>query len=189
MEPKTKIMKKQIIFFDGDGTLWYPHATKRTKKPFWLYEDEQLKDRYLEHLILTPQALETLSILREKGMKTVILSTHPDDLEDSALVLDEKVRHFQLSELFDEIYATAEYPEAKGEKILEIIKRLGLSKDDALMVGDSYRWDYSSAQLQGIDAVLINSDYHQEKLEKEPAVIVIDDLNELLPLLGFSELS
>lgn len=28
---------KKIIFFDGDGTLWYPKKTKWTKKPHLIY--------------------------------------------------------------------------------------------------------------------------------------------------------
>lgn len=176
-------MTKKIIFFDADGTLWYPHATKRTRGPVWLYLDEELKHSYLEHMSLTPQAVETLQALREHGIITVILSTHPHEPEEAARRLEEKVRYFTLEELFDEVYATPEYHEAKGEKIVEILERLNLSKTDALMVGDSYKWDYVSAQNVGVDAVLINSDYHQEKKHEEPADIVIDDLEELLNLL------
>src|SRR5665213_1336683 len=131
-------MTKKIIFFDADGTLWYPHATKRTSHPVWLYLDEQLKHNYLEHLSLTPQAVETLKSLRENRIITVILSTHPQEAEEAARLLGEKVRHFELTEFFDEVHATAEYPEAKAEKILEVLKRHNLTKDDALMVGDSY---------------------------------------------------
>jgi phosphoglycolate phosphatase-like HAD superfamily hydrolase len=54
------------------------------------------------------------------------------------------------------------------------------------MVGDSYRWDYQSAQDKGVDAVLINSDYHQEAKHAEPARLLIDDLDGLLPLLGLA---
>lgn len=179
-------MTKKIIFFDADGTLWYPHATKRTRHPVWLYLDEELKHDYLPHMSLTPQAIETLTLLREHGIMTVILSTHPHEPEEALRRLDEKVRHFALSELFDQVVATAEYPEAKPEKMLEVLVRLNLSKDDALMVGDSYEWDYAPALSVGIDAALINSDYHLENKENEPVQLLINDLDDLLPLLGIS---
>ncbi|HSI21168.1 MAG TPA: HAD hydrolase-like protein, partial [Verrucomicrobiae bacterium] len=161
-----------------------PHATKRTRHPVWLYLDEQLKHSYLEHMSLTPQAAETLTLLRENGIMTVILSTHPHEAEEAARLLDEKVRHFELTDYFDEVYATAEYPKAKAEKMLEVLERHNLTKDEALMVGDSYKWDYAPAQSVEIDAVLINSDYHQENRENEPVQKLIDDLDGLLPLLG-----
>lgn len=176
-------MTKKIIFFDADGTLWYPHATKRTRHPVWLYLDDELKHSYLEHMSLTPQAVRTLKSLREQSIVTVILSTHPHEAEEAARRLGEKVEHFELTELFDEVYATAEYPEAKAEKMLEILERHNLTKDDALMVGDSYAWDYAPARSIGIDAVLINSDYHQENKENELVESLIDDLDGLISLL------
>jgi FMN phosphatase YigB (HAD superfamily) len=179
-------MTKKIVFFDADGTLWYPHTTKRAQHPVWLYLDEQLKHNYLEHMSLTPQAVETLKLIRENGLMTVILSTHPHEAEEAARRLGEKVLHFELADLFDEVHATAEYPEAKAEKILEILERHDLTKHDALMVGDSYEWDYAPAQGIEVDAVLINSDYHQENRENEPVKNLIDDLDDLLPLLSIS---
>jgi HAD superfamily phosphatase (TIGR01681 family) len=179
-------MTKRIIFFDADGTLWYPHATKRASHPVWLYLDEQLKHSYLEHLSLTPQAVETLKLLRENGIMTIILSTHPHEAAEAAHRLSEKVQHFELTEFFDEVHATTENHEAKAEKMLEILKRYNLTKDDALMVGDSYVWDYAPAQSIGVDAVLVNSDYHQENKKNEPVETLIDDLDDLLPLLSVS---
>jgi FMN phosphatase YigB (HAD superfamily) len=53
---------KKIIFFDADGTLWYPKATKRNKHPVRLYKDKRYK-RHTDHLELTPKTLETLNKL------------------------------------------------------------------------------------------------------------------------------
>lgn len=177
-------MTKKIIFFDADGTLWYPHATKRTSHPVWLYIDKKLKHDYLNHLILTPQAVETIKSLRKSGMTTVILSMFPHEPGEAVRLLNERVNHFELADFFDEVHATAERPEAKAEKMLEILKRHNLTIDDALMVGDSYEYDYAPARSIGVDSVLVNSDYHQENKENEPAETLINDLNELLPLLG-----
>ncbi len=179
-------MNKQIIFFDGDGTLWYPERTKRSQKPHWIYFEESTKDNYLQHLILTPKVVETLNTLRAHGIKTAILSTHPQSAEEASRVLQEKVTHFGLLSLFDYIYATADYPKAKGQKALEILHRLHIAQADALMVGDSYKWDYQPMAEVGIDAALIDSSYHQEKLKEEPVVTLINSLEDLVPLLGIS---
>lgn len=177
-------MNKKIIFFDGDGTLWYPKTTKRTEKPYWVYRDEQTKDNYLKHLTPTPHVKRVLKVLRSHNIICVILSTHPQETEVATAILKEKVVHFRLDKYFDEIHATADYPEAKGEEIVKIIQRLGLTTEDALMVGDSYRWDYMPARSVGVEAILIDSDYHQEKKAKEPVKYLIDELDELISLLA-----
>ena len=171
---------KKIIFFDGDGTLWYPKTTKRRVKPFWIYLNEETKDNFLDHLEVAPEVVKTLATLKDKGIKLIILSTHPDKLENAGDVLKSKVDHFDLHRLFDEYHVTAEYPEAKGEKIVELLEKFDLTQKDALMVGDSYRWDIEPAINSGIDAVLIDSDYNKEHLDNEPAKNVIAEINEIL---------
>lgn len=151
-------MKKKIIFFDGDGTLWYPKKTKHTKPPICFYRDKRFKN-HAKHLILTPSALSTLTKLKKEGIITVVLSTHPHPPKEADAILNHKIKHFELNELFDEIHATRAYPASKGEFILKILKRRKIPKSKALMVGDSYKWDYQPAKERGIDALLIKSEY------------------------------
>lgn len=171
---------KKIIFFDGDGTLWYPKTTKRTVKPFWVYLDEETKDNFLDHLEVVAEVKETLRELKTRNIKLIILSTHPDKLENASDVLKSKVEHFELHDLFDEYYVTAEYTEAKAEKIAELLEKFKLDKAEALMVGDSYRWDIEPVTSSGVDALLIDSSYHQENKVHEPAKNVIKDISEIL---------
>src|SRR3712207_9020349 len=65
--PRSTLFPYTTLFrsFDGDGTLWYPRATRRTKKPWWVYTDVETKGNYLQHLALTPMAVETLRALRK----------------------------------------------------------------------------------------------------------------------------
>ena len=42
MVSEKRVMKK-IIFFDGDGTLWYPKETKHKRNPVWIYKDKTIK--------------------------------------------------------------------------------------------------------------------------------------------------
>jgi FMN phosphatase YigB (HAD superfamily) len=41
--------------------------------------------------------------------------------------------------------------------MVEVLKKLKLHKNDALMVGDSYFYDYLAAKDMGIDALLIEN--------------------------------
>lgn len=174
--PKTK----KIIFFDGDGTLWYPIKTKYTEKPHWLYKDKSIKGYHQhlalhQHLMLVPTVESTLRKLKRIGILTVVLSTHPHEIEEAYKIVNKKVEHFKLTELFTEVHATREYYESKGEYIVEILKRLNIPKVQALMIGDNYPWDYKPAKDIGVDAILIQSDY----MKKDKRLKTIKKLSDV----------
>lgn len=171
---------KTIIFFDGDGTLWYPKTTKRTVKPHWVYTDPATAKDPLAHLVLTPTARETLEELRARGKQLVLLSTHPHEPEEAHRLLMQKAEHFQLGSLFDEIHAARPYAASKGEIMRAVLERRGIAKECALMVGDTYDWDFKIARQFGIDAVLIESTYRQEHAEAKQVFQAISELSELL---------
>jgi len=106
-------MRKTIIFFDGDGTLWYPEKTKYAKHPVWLYKDKRYKN-HVDHLVMTPTAFSTVKRLKRMGVVTVVLSTHPQIPKEADVIIKNKVKHFKLAELFDEVHATRDYHEFKG---------------------------------------------------------------------------
>ncbi len=157
-------MRKKIIFFDGDGTLWYPKATKHREKPHWVYRTDGTPDDHCRQLMLIPTVLATLKKLKKLGVITVLLSTHPHPPQEAQALIHHKVKHFKLGEFFDEIHATREFHASKGEFIVKILKKRGIAKKDALMVGDNYHWDYKPARDVGIDALMIESDY----MHKDP---------------------
>lgn len=167
--------KKTIIFFDGDGTLWYPIKTKHTVKPHWVYVDKNVKDPLL-HLMLIPTVESTLRKLKKMGIVTVILSTHPHEKAEAYKLINKKVEHFNLGELFTEVHATREYHASKGEYITEILKRLKIPKTKALMIGDNYPWDYKPARNIGVDALLVESDY----MKKDKRLKTIRKFSDLL---------
>lgn len=150
---------KRIVFFDGDGTLWYPKSTKRTRKPHWIYHDPITMNDHKSHLILTPHIVSILKKLKKRGIITVIISTHPHSAKDADVILKEKVRHFGLETLVNEVHAAQNVPTGKGVVIARILKRLKLPKSSALMVGDSYVWDYLAAKKVGVDGLLMDTIY------------------------------
>ncbi len=172
---KDGLKNKKIIFFDGDGTLWYPHKTKYTEKPHWVYKDKSITN-YREHLVIIPTVESTLKKLKKMGIITIVLSTHPHEIEEAYEIINDKVKHFNLNGLFTEVHATREYHESKGEYIVDILKRLSIPKSKALMVGDNYLWDYKPAKNVGVDAVLIKSDY----MNKDNRLKTIKKLSDIL---------
>jgi len=177
-------MRKKLIFLDGDGTLWYPSSTKREQKPHWIYHDPVTKDRYLEHIELAPNVKETLLKLREKGMTLVLVSASPYSVEVANEELREKLEFFGLLDLFHSYRSSpGDRPEGKGELMLEIIETLHLTRNDALMVGDSYSYDYLAAKDVGIDAFFIENEYAKMPEEIPIDVPVIKEASDLLDIL------
>jgi phosphoglycolate phosphatase-like HAD superfamily hydrolase len=178
-------MKKKIIFLDGDGTLWYPKSTKRTEKPHWIYHDPLTKDNYLEHLELTPKTKETLKKFRDMGMYLVVISANPYAEDIAVKEIKERLKYFGLTDLFYSCRASeGSDPLGKPAIMLNIIKELGLEKDDAVMVGDSYFYDYLAAKDAGIDAF-----YIENIASKMPDIIPSDlqSIHEVSDLLDILE--
>ncbi len=173
-------MKKEIIFFDGDGTLWYPKVTKYTEKPHWVYSKYNGADDVHQHLMMIPAVTSTLRKLRKKGIITVVLSTHPHPPKEANDLINRKIQHFKLSNLFDEVHATREYHESKGEFIIKILHERGIAKSKALMVGDHYHWDYKPARDVGVDALLIQSAYMKQEIYSRQIKHTIKKLSDVL---------
>lgn len=173
---------KKIIFFDGDGTLWYPTKTKRREKPHWVYKTNGTLDDHCSQLVLIPTVLQTLKKLKKLGVITVLLSTHPYPPKEAHAIIHHKVAHFKLNEFFDEIHATREFHSSKGEFIVKILKKRGIAKKDALMVGDNYHWDYKPARDVGVDALLIESDYMRKDPVGKRVKKTIKKLSDIITL-------
>lgn len=175
--------KKKIIFFDGDGTIWYPRSSRRKKAPHWIYSDKNIGDNYLKHLILTPSALVSLKKLKKQGIILVLLSTYPHIPKEADILQKAKIKHFKLEEIFDDFYTSRDKQEGKGKAIVRILHKKHISKSQALMVGDSYRFDYLSAKKVGVDALLIKSDYMKHSPRGKKIQKIINGLKELAEIL------
>jgi FMN phosphatase YigB (HAD superfamily) len=173
---------KKVIFFDGDGTLWYPAKTKRTVRPHWVYHDPSINNPWAE-FVITPTARETLTELGEMGVKRVLLSTSPQSEEDAIISRIKAARQVDVYHLLDDVQVAPEYVEGKGERIVALLSKYGFKTGDALMVGDTYKWDYESAANVGVEGLLIMSDYQQEYIEKLDKSRVITNLIEVINVI------
>lgn len=173
---------KKVIFFDGDGTLWYPKTTKRTRKPHWVYLDESIADPVGE-FIITPHAKDVLETLGSKGIKRVLLSTSPLSEEEAIMQRIEVLQHIDIHHLLDDIQVAPDRQDGKGLMITKLLKQSGLKPEDALMVGDSYKWDYDAAQNVGVDAALLDSDYERDLAKQMGVTNLIKDLRGVLALI------
>ena len=171
---------KRIIFFDGDGTLWYPNETKYKEVPWWIYKLPGGAKEHNKHLIMIPSTLQTIKKLKKKGIILVILSTHPHPPKEADVVINQRIKHFKLGKLFNEVHATRKYHGSKGKHILRILKKYNIPKKYALMVGDSYEWDYKPAKSVGIDSVLIGNNYGESQHVVKKVKMNVKKISEIL---------
>lgn len=177
-------MKKKIIFLDGDGTLWYPKTTKRTVKPHWVYIDPTTKDNYLEHITLTPGTKSALKELFSRGLYLVVISANPYSPEIARKEIKERLDYFGLSKYIYSYNASeGSDPLGKVDIMLDILKDLNLSNKEALMIGDSYFYDYLAAKSNGIDAFFIENDVAKMPDEPDKNIQKINELKDILSLL------
>ena len=178
-------MKKKIIFLDGDGTLWYPKKTKRSEKPHWIYEHVDSKDNYLEHLELTPNLKETLEVLKNKGVLLVVISANPRAETLAISEIKDRLNYFGISSYFDSVRSSSgDDKDGKGKVMLEILGSLNLQKEDALMVGDSFVFDFLAACNVGVEALWI-----ENPVSKLPEVLPVNlrKIGEVRDLLSMVE--
>ena len=171
--------EKKIIFFDGDGTLWYPKSTMQRKRPDWIYADNPKVEDYLHHLILTPSLLTTLKQLKKLDCFLVAISIHPHKRLEADIHMGVKMKHLKLDTLFDEFYTARPYVWGKAKVILSILKKKKIPKLQALLVGDSYKFDYLSARSIGVECLLIKTPYMRHPPRGSRVTKIIGSLKEL----------
>jgi 2-haloalkanoic acid dehalogenase type II len=101
---------------------------------------------------LYPETIEALEMLKKKGIKIAIVSNTPK------LSVDGVLEKFGLDKLFDAVCFSYEAGVLKTDpEMFDLaLGQLGVSKKDAIMVGDSMETDIAGAENAGVMAVLID---------------------------------
>ncbi len=175
--------KKKIVFLDGDGTLWYPKSTTNTIKPHWIYADKNpdlLNIGYVDLLTLTPGVVETLTELKRLGIYVIVVSTNPRPIQEATKDIENRIIHFGLTKLIDEFYPAPDEHNGKGRVIQTLLNEKGISKDAALMVGDSYKYDYLPVRAIDVDTLFIKTPYNKGDVEKYGITPTISTIREIL---------
>ncbi len=174
---------KKIIFFDGDGTLWYPKSTGWAKKPDWIYSNQPAAADYLPLLKTTPRLFSTLRHLKKHGFILIAVSIHPHPRQEADVHMKTKMQHFKLDTLFHEFYTARPFFSGKARIITQVLKKRRIAKSHALLIGDSYTYDYLSAKSIGVGCILINTPYLKQPTRGRKISQRINTLAELKNLI------
>jgi FMN phosphatase YigB (HAD superfamily) len=140
----------RVIFFDAEGTLYKPREGK-TCSDFWDGGEHTL-ERAVEHFKLNDGVLETLITLRRMGCTMVVVSKHRPEL------LPNLLEGLGIKRFFADIIINGD----KGENMVRFLEKFGVTKDMALLVGDSPSDDIEPARRVGVKGYLLGGrDLHR----------------------------
>lgn len=156
------------------------------KNPLYEKVLSDLKSHYSKNSLVKTKAydgiIEVLDFLKEKNIKTAIVSNKPDAQVKA------------LSKIFFYKYMKEEYciGECEGVKrkpapdsLLKVIELFNLKKEECIYAGDS-EVDIETAKNAGIKCVSVSWGFKEKDfLIKNNASVIIDKPSELLQILGF----
>lgn len=141
----------------------------------------QYADLHRQHSVLFDDAIETLELLRDRGMKLGLLTNGAHDPQW------EKINRFDLARHFDVIVVEGEFGRGKPEPDVfrHALATVGAAAHEAWHIGDNLYADVGGAKSVGIAAAWIHRDRlsRPESEHAEPDASVAH-LEEFVPLLG-----
>lgn len=128
---------------------------------------------------LYPGAREAINRARQQGVRLGIVTNKPLAATRAILV------HFDLAEAFDAVIGgDGDIPRKPApEPIWAALEQLGVTRDDAVMIGDSVA-DVASARAAGVRVVAIGGGYSLTPTHELGADRAISSLTELEALLS-----
>lgn len=135
------------IFLDAEGTLYVPR-NGRSRWAFWARPSPEEAVGFFE---LDSGVKEALEAIRSEADSLCIVSLNTEP------VLNAILDHFDIRCYFDSVMVNGD----KGKRIERYLEERGLSKEDAVMVGDTPSLDLYPVLRAGIHAILVDRDYNR----------------------------
>jgi len=156
---------------DAEGTLYVPKHG-RSRWEFWADPSPELA---LEFFELDEGVMEALVALRGQ-VDTLCLASR-----NTRAILMALLDKFGLRGYFDDILLNGD----KGKNIVRYLSKHGLSRDEAVMVGDMPRLDIYPVRDRGIEAILVDRVYNRDADAER--ISGVKDLPAWLRIAGYAE--
>lgn len=163
--------KFRHVFLDAEGTLYVPKHG-RSRWEFWADPSPELA---LEFFELDEGVMEALVALRGQ-VDTLCLASR-----NTRAILTALLDKFGLRGYFDDILLNGD----KGKNIVRYLSKHGLSRDEAVMVGDMPRLDIYPVRDRGIEAILVDRVYNRDADAER--ISGVKDLPAWLRIAGYAE--
>lgn len=133
------------------------------------------------HLVTAyPNAISVLETLRGAGVKTGVITNRSRNARSI-------MQHCGLLNLVDLVVSIEDVtnPKPHPEGILKAMSTFTVTSDEAVMLGDM-PVDLQAAKAAGVGSIAVNTGDCLEELNRHNPDHVIEDLEELVPLLGLN---
>ncbi|MCQ6562097.1 HAD family hydrolase [Paenibacillus mendelii] len=127
-----------------------------------------------------PDAIETLSYLQSKGIKLALITNGGSAAQRG------KIERFNLAPYFDHIIIEEEFGIGKPDPrvYLHALDQLGVSKEEAWIIGDNLEWEVAAPQKLGIKGIWMN----HRNVEPPLSVIPYRTITALRDLISIDDL-
>jgi pyrophosphatase PpaX len=131
-----------------------------------------------------PRVEQVLARLHDEQMRIAVVTTKMRASTERSL------NYFGIRQYIQEIVTVEDvnHPKPHPEPVFQALNLLGSQASSALMIGDS-QFDLLAAQQAGVDAVGVGWSLKGENhLRQFPPVTIIHDMQDLLAIIGLSEI-
>ncbi|MFH1306487.1 MAG: HAD-IA family hydrolase [Candidatus Micrarchaeota archaeon] len=170
---------EETAFFDGRSSREY-----RTERFSNLLEGVGIKDEGFVKILVdgygkileenTKPFPETMDVLKElkKNYSLGIITEGPLDAQKRALNI------LGIEEYFGYLFVSGDVRKIKrtGELFLYALEEIGVSPNEALLIGDSYKRDVVGGCLAGLRVILVNREKKTQEFGEHKPVATIDSL-------------
>jgi len=130
-----------------------------------------------ESCSLQNSAVETLSLMEEKGMRQFVLSA----MEQRMLI--ETLKQKGILHFFEGVAGlTDHYAFSKAEQGKKLIQEFNIEKENTWLIGDTEH-DFEVASALGVHSILIADGHQSVKRLQNTKAVVIDNLKQLQSIL------
>lgn len=136
---------------------------------------DKLVGLWNKYMIVAKPYDETFEVLEELKKKYKLVLVSNSDAINCRQVLEK----FEMTERFDDVIVSYDVGKLKGDKefFKIVLDRLGMTKNEVIMIGDSVESDMESAQDAGIKGILID---RRDRREFEPKITALKQIEEKL---------
>lgn len=139
---------------------------------------DEFQQKNLQLAVPFPNTIETIQKIREKGIKTAVVTTRGRRSALQTLEQNDMIALFDTIIAFDDVTA----PKPDAEPVLKALANLQVYPENAMMIGDT-DLDVGAGKNAGVTTVAVAYGFQGETVKELKPDFIINSIEELLPII------